>query len=71
MQLNAFELPLDISGGDFEKMTLTAVRSIPVRKRATLHEITQMIGASQESTRYVAKLCAVDVFAMTVPWHRM
>ena len=66
-----FELPLDISGGDFEKAALAAVRSTSVLKKPTLLEITQMIWAPPSAAVYVADLCAKDTFAVAVPWHRV
>jgi O6-methylguanine-DNA--protein-cysteine methyltransferase len=66
----SFKLPLDTSGGDFEQITRAAIGSIPAGRTATLAEMTQMIGASRESARYVANVHAKDILAVAVPCHR-
>jgi AraC family transcriptional regulator of adaptative response/methylated-DNA-[protein]-cysteine methyltransferase len=66
-----FELLLDTNGGDFEQLTRAAIRAMPAGKIVSPDEIAKMVGASRESARYVAELCARNVIAVAIPCHRV
>jgi AraC family transcriptional regulator, regulatory protein of adaptative response / methylated-DNA-[protein]-cysteine methyltransferase len=66
-----FQLPLDTAGGDFEQLTRAAIRTICAGKTVSHAEIARMIGASSESVRYVADVCAKNTIAVAVPCHRV
>lgn len=66
-----FELPLDTSGRDFEQLARAAIRATPAGKIVSSDEIAKMIGASRNSARYVAELCARNVIAVAIPCHRV
>jgi len=66
-----FELPLDTNGSDFEQLTRAAIRATLPGKIVSPDEIAKMVGASRDSARYVAELCARNVIAVAVPCHRV
>jgi AraC family transcriptional regulator of adaptative response/methylated-DNA-[protein]-cysteine methyltransferase len=65
------ELPLDTGGGDFEQLTRAAIRATCAGKTVSHAEIARMIGASPESARSVAEVCAKNIIAVAIPCHRV
>jgi AraC family transcriptional regulator, regulatory protein of adaptative response / methylated-DNA-[protein]-cysteine methyltransferase len=63
-------LALDLRGSDFMQEVWQALRDIPAGATATYGEVARRIGAPA-SARAVARACAANPLAVTIPCHRV
>ncbi len=63
-------LPLDISGTDFQKAVWTATLKIPYGKTATYSDIAKMIG-KPKAVRAVGTALAKNPVCIVIPCHRV
>jgi AraC family transcriptional regulator of adaptative response/methylated-DNA-[protein]-cysteine methyltransferase len=66
----AFPLPLDIRGTEFQMRVWTALRDITPGTTVSYAEVAQRIGAPK-SLRAVAGACAANRLAIVIPCHRV
>jgi AraC family transcriptional regulator of adaptative response/methylated-DNA-[protein]-cysteine methyltransferase len=66
----AREIALDIAGTAFSQRVWAALREIPYGTTATYSDIARTIGAPG-SARAVARACAANPVALTIPCHRV
>ncbi len=66
----AFDLPLDPRGTDFELRVWQALREVPAGSAASYSEIAQRIGAPKEAYA-VGEACAANMIAVAIPCHRV
>ena len=64
------DVPLDLSGTDFQRRVWTALRRVPSGLTVTYAEIAREIGAP-DSYRAVANACGDNHVAVLVPCHRV
>ena len=67
----AFELPLELPDGPFDRRVLTAVGEIPYGERATYGELTAKLGLHPEDVRTVAAAIARNPLPILLPCHRV
>jgi len=67
---DALDLPLDVQATAFQWRVWTALRDIPRGETRTYGEVAEAIGAPS-SSRAVARACATNPVALTVPCHRV
>lgn len=66
----ALDLPLDVQATAFQWRVWTALRDIPRGETRTYGEVAAAIG-SPRASRAVARACATNPVALTVPCHRV
>ncbi len=64
----AFDLPLTVSGSDFQRAVCDAMRAIPVGYTRTYGEIARDIGAPSQA---VGQACGGNPIAIIIPCHRV
>jgi len=64
------DLPLDMSGSDFEQRVWRALQEIPAGSTQSYGEVAQRIGAPQ-AAKEVGEACAANPLAVAVPCHRV
>ncbi|MDW9481833.1 methylated-DNA--[protein]-cysteine S-methyltransferase [Sinorhizobium meliloti] len=64
------DVPLEMSGTDFQKAVWEAIREIPPGQTSTYGQIASRIGRSQ-AVRAVASACGANPIAILVPCHRV
>ncbi len=67
---NAFELPLEIIGTDFQKKVWEALRNIPFASTLSYKELAMQLG-DIKSIRAVAHANALNKFMIVLPCHRL
>jgi methylated-DNA-[protein]-cysteine S-methyltransferase len=67
----AFELPLELPVGAFDRRVLTAVGEIPHGERVTYGEVTAKLGLPAEDVRMVAAAIARNPLPILLPCHRV
>lgn len=67
---DALDLPLDVQATAFQWRVWTALRAIPRGETRSYGEVAEAIGAPR-ATRAVARACATNPVALTVPCHRV
>lgn len=66
----SLNLPLAISGTDFQQRVWRQLQQIPMGKTASYSEIAQQLSAPK-AARAVAKACASNQLALVIPCHRV
>jgi AraC family transcriptional regulator, regulatory protein of adaptative response / methylated-DNA-[protein]-cysteine methyltransferase len=64
------DLPLDITGTDFQRRVWQAIEAIPVGETASYAEVARRIG-SPDAVRAVAQACGANRLAVVIPCHRI
>ncbi|MEO8061733.1 MAG: methylated-DNA--[protein]-cysteine S-methyltransferase [Pseudomonadota bacterium] len=64
------DLPLDLTGTNFQKRVWRALRKIPAGATASYAEVARRIDAPQ-SFRAVAQACGANPIALAIPCHRV
>lgn len=64
------DLPLDVSGTDFQKRVWRALKKIPAGATASYAEIARRIDAPK-AFRAVAQACGANPIALAIPCHRV
>ena len=64
------DLPLDVSGTDFQKRVWRALTQIPAGSTASYADIARRIDAPK-SFRAVAQACGANPIALAIPCHRV
>ena len=64
------DLPLDVSGTEFEQRVWQALREIPAGTTASYSEIAARIG-QPDHARAVGQACAANAIAVAIPCHRV
>jgi methylated-DNA-[protein]-cysteine S-methyltransferase len=67
----AFELPLELPDGPFDRRVLTALGEIPYGERCTYGELTAKLGLQPEDVRTVAAAIARNPLPILLPCHRV
>ena len=67
----AFELPLRLPDGGFDRRVLTAVAGIPYGERTTYGEVTAQMGLALDDVRVVASAIARNPLPILIPCHRV
>jgi AraC family transcriptional regulator of adaptative response/methylated-DNA-[protein]-cysteine methyltransferase len=66
----ASQLPLDVRGTAFQARVWAALREIPSGQTRTYTQVAEQIG-DPSAVRAVARACATNPAALTVPCHRV
>jgi AraC family transcriptional regulator of adaptative response/methylated-DNA-[protein]-cysteine methyltransferase len=64
------DLPLDVSGTEFQKRVWRALRKIPAGATASYADVARSIDAPK-SFRAVAQACGANPIALAIPCHRV
>jgi len=67
----AFEVPLELPEGPFDRRVLTAVGQIPHGERTTYGEVTAKLGHQPEDVRIVAAAIARNPLPILIPCRRV
>lgn len=65
------DLPLDIAGGDFDRLTRAALLALSSGQAATPEQIVRMIGAAPQAASFVRAAAARNLIAVALPFHRL
>ncbi len=64
------ELPLDLSGTEFQHRVWAALRAIPYGRTRTYRELASELGSAAH-VRAVGRACAINPASLVVPCHRV
>ena len=67
-QLSEFDLPLDVTGTDFQKAVCQAIRDIPMGETRTYGDLAKTLGASAQA---VGNACGANPIPIIIPCHRV
>lgn len=65
-----FDIPLDVSGTEFQERVWSALKEIPVGKTASYKDVARKLGLPS-AVRAVAGACAANSVAVVIPCHRV